>query len=132
MNANLEAALQRAEAYTGARSFGWLRDDEDRRCFLGVLCDAHADATGTSWEQLENGHWAYDGSQEMLGPNVAQWLGFDGPTEIELATVPGITSAARHSDMGLSWKYIAQLIRSRYGSPATVSELQPQEVEVAS
>lgn len=56
--------------------------DEKGYCCLGVLCDLHADATGTKWNMTEPWKPRYLGENATLPALVKQWAGLDDDNPI--------------------------------------------------
>jgi len=53
-----------------------LRTDDGAFCCLGVLCDLHANATGSKWDSVDEDA-SYLGSETALPPAVQLWAELD-------------------------------------------------------
>jgi hypothetical protein len=96
------AALESGEYRQGEKALHY----ENWHCCLGVLCDLHAQETGSEWENRTVGGRSYLGESEVLPPEVTVWAGLDSDNP----TVDDLYLADLNDD-GTPFPNIAQLIR---------------------
>lgn len=108
-----------------------LRTKNDTYCCLGVACEvARLNGIGIEWDKKEQGcdcedcrdnRWNFNGSNEALGSDVADWYGF--PVDGAFANDPqigddefgnAVSMIRANDDLGWDFKKIADAVEKKY------------------
>lgn len=89
-----------------------LRNDSDRFCCLGVLCNLHAQAhPKIAAKQNDARH--YMGEQTVLPPSVAKWAGLSNTAGGDVRIDDWTDDLASHNDAGYTFEDLANAIEEQ-------------------
>ncbi len=111
-----EIWIQALESGEYEQGKGLLREDEDRYCCLGVLCDLYSKIhPSTQWQLGDNGTWYFLDEEATLPKKVMKWAGLESSAgEYDLESSKKHPWLTEDNDNGKSFKEIAEIIREKF------------------